>query len=98
MKISIYAPGIELKVTDINKINVTCDAIESIMSDIFFIDEQRHDVITIHNDTGDCITEISLGPNPNNGFIKGFVIKNEWYCMPEAREAILPIIEDLLTE
>lgn len=98
MKISIYAPGIELKVTDSNKINVTCDAIESIMSDIFFIDEERHDVITIHNDTGDCITEISLGPNPNNGFIKGFVIKNEWYCMPEAREAILPIITDLLTE
>lgn len=36
MGITIYAPGIELKITDANKVNFVCNAATSIMDNIFY--------------------------------------------------------------
>lgn len=94
MGITIYAPGIELKITDANKVNFVCNAATSIMDNIFYKDELKNDVITIHNGEGDCIAEIMLRPDPVNGLMKGFVVLNKWYCLPDAKDVARNFIAD----
>lgn len=96
MTIKIYAPGIDVKITDSNKNWIVCDIIESIMNSIFYENELCHDVISIHNDKSDCIAEVILKPNPENGFLKGFTVNNRWYCLPDAKDVVKNIILEML--
>lgn len=91
--LSIYAPDIEVGITDKSKINFACEVVKTIMGNIFYNEELRHDVITIHND-GIIVAEIMLRPNPNNGILKGFMIKNQWYCLPDAYDVISNVIAE----
>lgn len=95
MEILIYAPGIEVKVTEVNKVKILCDIVKSIMNTIFYEPELSHDVMTIHNEN-QCIAEVMLRPNPENGIIKGFYIRNKWYCLPDAIDVVMNIITNEL--
>ena len=91
--LAIYAPGVAVEITDKSKIDFACEIAKSIMEKIFYNDELARDVITIHND-GEIIAEIMLRPNPNNGILKGCMVKNKWYCLPDAYDVICNIIAE----
>lgn len=91
--LSIYAPGIGVEITDKSKLDFACEIAKTIMGNIFYNEELACDVITIHND-GKIVAEIMLRPNPDNGILKGFMIKNQWYCLPDAYGVINNIIAE----
>lgn len=87
-----------MKITDVNKVNFACNAATSIMDSIFYEDELKNDVITVHSSEGYCIAEVSLRANPENGMLKGFMVLNKWYCLPDAKDVIENIISEELFE
>lgn len=92
--LAIYAPGIEVGITDKSKVNFACEVAKTIMGNIFYNDELKRDVITIHND-GKIVAEIMLRQNPDNGILKGFMVNNRWYCLPDACDVTSNIIAEL---
>lgn len=95
MSISIYVPGMEVKAVDPNKTRVMCDVAFSIMDGIYYEDGLNHDVMTIHDEEGSCIAEVILKPNPSDG-MKGFTVRNRWYCLPDAQSIVGDIIAEEL--
>lgn len=93
MNMRIYAPGIEITITGTNKVDTACDVVSTIMERIFYDDELKNDVITMHKESGD-ILEIMLRPNPENGILKGFNVQNKWLCLPDAKDVARNFIAD----
>lgn len=91
--LSIYAPGLGVEITDKSKVDFACEIAKYIMGNIFYNNELSHDIITIHKD-GEIIAEIMLRPNPDNGILKGYMVKNKWYCLPDAYDVICNIIAE----
>ena len=50
----IHAPGIGITITDINKVNIACELVDSIIERIFYDDELKNDVITVHKEKNVC--------------------------------------------
>lgn len=98
MRATIYAPGIRIEITDPNKVNIVCDMIDIILDTIFYDTKLKNDVMTIHDKSGDCIVEAILKPNPENGIMKGFSIRNKWYCLPDAKDSVHNIITEIVKE
>lgn len=91
--LSIYAPGIEVRITNKSKVDFACEVVQTIMENIFYNDELKHDVITIYNDRK-IVAEIMLRPNPDNGVLNGFMIRNRWNCLSDAYDVISNVIAE----
>lgn len=87
---TINVPGMEIKVTDLSKMNLASTIVDEIMDRIFYEEELKNNVITVHK--GEEILEIMLSKNPDNGILKGFSISGKWYCLPDAKDVVTNFI------
>lgn len=93
--LSIIAPGIECKFTDSSSANIStaCSLAQSIIDRMIYEEERSHDVMTIHDEAGDIMAEVY---SKNNAGQSGILVKNEWYCPPDAADVVTNMISDYM--
>lgn len=91
MNMMIHTPGLGITVTDTNKIDLACKIASSLMEQIYYEDDLKNDVVTVHKEN-ECILEIVLRLNPDNGIMKGFRIQNKWFSLADAKHIVTNFI------
>lgn len=93
--LSIIAPGIECKFTDSSAANIStaCSLAQTIIDRMIYEEESAHDVMTIHGEDGGIMAEVYAKDKAGQ---TGILVKNKWYCLPDAADVVSNMISDYM--